>query len=1323
MPTTSRAPILAWLTLPLVALLAACPDTATLVEESSPSPSSMDADMDGYIAQDQGGDDCNDHDPAVYPGADETCDGIDSNCDGVADDPLMTTFYLDFDQDGYGDPDSAVDACTPPGDAYITQGGDCDDQDPDTYPDAEEVCDQSDNDCDGAVDEEVSLLFYPDTDQDGYGADDGALPACTPPSSDWSRAPGDCNDHDPTIHPDAQETCNGLDDDCDGQIDEGVSNTYFADTDQDGYGNPEHPLSSCSSPGAGWVSDPQDCDDTNAAIHPDATEICDGVDNDCDGDIDEDVAVTHYLDADGDGFGDPDAAQEGCPDSGDYVTNPDDCDDSRADVNPAAPETCDGIDNDCNGQVDEGVQNTYYVDQDGDGYGNSDQSTHGCQTPDGYATLQGDCDDTDPDAYPSAQELCDGKDNDCNGQPDDGLPTSEYYPDVDQDGFGDGSQPPTSACATPPGTVDNGTDCDDSRAESYPGALEVCDELDNDCNGIVDDLPPDDLPAWFPDMDQDGFGDPDGQVRSCFPPQNHVADHTDCNDTDPDINPSASESCDQKDNNCDGSVDEGFDADQDSYATCAGDCDDTDPNVHPGTPETCNGVDDDCDGAVDNGFDLDQDGTSTCNGDCNDANPNVNPSHDELCNGFDDDCDTLVDEGFDQDGDLFPHCLGDCDDTNPDIHPSAAELCNGLDDNCDGLVDEGFDQDGDGFAACSGDCDDTNPLVHPGATEIWNQVDDNCDGTIDEAFSLGNWVNLALEDDSVTLADEMLPFHNLWVAVSSKGTIVKIDTRTGEILGEYLTSPDYRSRNPSRTTVDFNGNVWVTNRDESSDGWGSVTRVGNIDNDACIDRNGNGVIDTSFGLWDYLPWPNTNGADDWGGVSTAEDECIIDYIRVHATNARHVSITPDNNVWVGGWGNHAFDLISGETGEILRYEPGVGFAGYGGLTTPDNVIWSADSGGNLLRWDTTYPLTPQYSAALEYRNYGLAIDSHGNVWASSCDGSGSLHKFAPDGTWLGTWYQGNSCAQGLVVDRKDHVWVALSLHATAVSHFLNDGTYIGTIQVGDGPTGVAVDPAGKIWATLYYGQTVVRIDPDQGPIGEDGVTPVGAVDFTSVDLGGNLYNYSDMTGSVLRGAPNIGTGNYLFDSGTDNADWGTVEWAADEPDDAFVRIQVATSNDGVHPGPRQDVANGVEFDIDPGRYLHLVVGFTRASSGESPTLYWIGVYPFIDNDQDGFSMPQDCDDTDPDISPYDPETCDARDNDCDAAVDEDFPDQDGDSVADCVDRCPRQPNPTQNDFDHDGFGDPCDNCPYIENPDQADTDGDGTGDLCDEDMITSPSTP
>ena len=480
---------------------------------------------------------------------------------------------------------------------------------------------------------------------------------------------------------------------------------------------------------------------------------------------------------------------------------------------------------------------------------------------------------------------------------------------------------------------------------------------------------------------------------------------------------------------------------------------------------------------------------------------------------------------------------------------------------------------------------------------------DNADFDEGSAINVTHSVPGQLQLDDTTQA-----FNFIWVAVSTKGTAVKIDINTGEILGEYLTAPDGRDRDPSRTTVDKNGNVWVTNRAESGsvDGtpMGSVVHIGLEENGGCVDRNGNGVIDTSTGQDDILDWTNAGGADDSGGVSTAADECIIHYVRVHSTGTRHVSVNANNDVWISGLGVRDFDLVDGDTGAIVTHYASVGYGGYGGLIDPAGVIWSA---GPLLRWDTSLPLTGPIGGNWDgygHDSYGLCIDSSGNVWNTALGGN-QIRKFAPNGTLINTFGHGYSNAQGCVADGNDDIWVAHSLLSggSTVGHIKNDGTFVGNVSVGSGPTGVAVDANGKIWATNYYSGNVSRIDPTAGPIGADGVTPVGEVDFTTVALGGSPYNYSDMTGSTLIGAPDNGTWSVVYDSGIDGAEWGKVKWTADVPGDGSLAVSVSSSDDGSTFGPAEAATDGADLTVDNGRYLKVTVSFGRASSGASPILY------------------------------------------------------------------------------------------------------------------------
>ena len=403
------------------------------------------------------------------------------------------------------------------------------------------------------------------------------------------------------------------------------------------------------------------------------------VSSDDDDDTGSDVANSE--DQDGDGF----CPSNQCDDNSLFGG---DCDDNEPTANPAAPESCDGIDNDCDSRIDE----TFDVDQDGyfDGL-----------VPDcilAYPPEWLDCNDQLSIINPGAEETCDGNDTDCNGEVDDGL-------DNDGDGY--------RICDVP-------ADCDDGNATVFPNAVELCNGEDTDCNGFPDDG----VGLDFADNDADGWSQCSG----------------DCEDSDFTINPGAQEACDDEDNDCDGDVDEDLDNDGDgipgAYPGClaafgAVDCDDDNANLFPGAPEVCDGVDNDCDTVVDENLDFDGDGFTSCAGDCASLDPNIYPGAAETCDGADNNCDGVVDEGFDNDGDGQSPCAGDCNDLLPTVYLGAPEICDGADNDCDGQPGANeVDQDGDGYSACDGDCDETTQSVAPGGTERCNGIDDDCDGIV-----------------------------------------------------------------------------------------------------------------------------------------------------------------------------------------------------------------------------------------------------------------------------------------------------------------------------------------------------------------------------------------------------------------------------------------------------------------------------------------------------------------------------------------------------------------------------------------------------------------
>ncbi|HRF77352.1 MAG TPA: MopE-related protein [Chitinophagales bacterium] len=263
---------------------------------------------------------------------------------------------------------------------------------------------------------------------------------------------------------------------------------YFADIDGDGFGDVLTDSVACNTP-SGYVSDSTDCIDTDPDIHPFLSDICNSIDDNCNGATDEDaIFITYYLDNDGDFFGDILFDSTSCNVLVGYVENSDDCNDVNAEINPLISETCNGIDDNCNIEVDEGLTiYTFYIDVDGDTYGNPDAQVDTCiETIFGYVNNSLDCNDTIGSIYPGAIELCNYLDDDCDGLTDDNLTYVLSYQDNDGDDFGNPLNDSLS-CELPVGYVVNNTDCDDTNAAIYPGAEELLNGIDDDCDQIADE--------------------------------------------------------------------------------------------------------------------------------------------------------------------------------------------------------------------------------------------------------------------------------------------------------------------------------------------------------------------------------------------------------------------------------------------------------------------------------------------------------------------------------------------------------------------------------------------------------------------------------------------------------------------------------------------------------------------------------------------------------------------------------------------------------------------------------------------------------------------
>ncbi len=661
--------------------------------------------------------------------SDRTCDGVDDDCDGLTD------------EDYAAEPTSCgVGQCAATGTTACQAGEIIDSCNPGPSSGNDTTCDGLDDDCDGLVDEDYAPT--PTSCGTGACASDGET-LCIQGEVIDSCQPG------VGVGPDV--TCNQIDDDCDGEVDE------------DYVGQP----TSCGS-GACFASGITECIAGNVTdtCEPDAAaaadSTCDGIDDDCDGLVDEDYVgqVTSC------GVG-------ACSREGVTIcvggTLQNTCTAGSASAGDA---TCDGVDDDCDGEIDE----DYMALPTSCGQGE-------CAATGATSCVAGMEIDSCTEGTPG-EETCDTLDNDCDGlvdadDPDLASPACE----LDQ-GVCAGAMKPRSLCQ-----AGEWAPCDQQQyasaafPETYSFDDAGCDAIDNDCDG---------------EFDEDFVVEPTtcGVGRCADAIGERVCQAGEVVDTCDPVASAVAEMCNGIDDDCDGDEDEDFplvgqgcdgddsDTCEAGVYVCAADgqgvvCDE-DPSTT--NVERCDGVDNDCDGDIDEGCDDDGDGycddalvclanvtLDVCPrgcGDCNDTDENFNPGEEDFCDGVDNDCSGAADEGCDDDGDGFcdselgcdatisagvcPEGCGDCADDDGSIFPGATELCDNIDNDCDVSVDEDYplgaecsagQSECEAFGVFVCDFEQTGVVCTaealPGVPEVCDGLDNDCDSQLDEDFALG----------------------------------------------------------------------------------------------------------------------------------------------------------------------------------------------------------------------------------------------------------------------------------------------------------------------------------------------------------------------------------------------------------------------------------------------------------------------------------------------------------------------------------------------------------------------------------------------------------
>ena len=477
------------------------------------------------------------------------------------------------------------------------------------------------------------------------------------------------------------------------------------------------------------------------------------------------------------------------------------------------------------------------------------------------------------------------------------------------------------------------------------------------------------------------------------------------------------------------------------------------------------------------------------------------------------------------------------------------------------------------------------PLMHSNVDASVTQKTYTSNADFDEGILSG--VEHETVHDQLQLSEEHVVLPFIWVANSGESTVSKIDTDTGNELGRYRTGPlTGFGENPSRTTVDTNGDLWVGNRDSDT-----AVKIALHP----TDRNGDGIISTSVDS-------NGNGIIDPGEVlSWGDDEAVLLRIDPVDTGPRALAVDAYNNVWIGGYGSN-MGYYNGQTGVLLK-TIFTGLYNYGALVDGNGTLWISARADGLIRIDnpnagTSVNPTGTHTITVIPTGdgwvYGISIDSAGYIYTSGWSYN-RLRKCDPStSSWVySVGITGGNLGRGVTVGLDGDIWMAHSGSNAVTRHDDSNGDLKATVSVGVTPTGVATDTAGKIWVTNYGSNDVMRIDP-----------ATNTVDFTQSNHP-NPYNYSDMTGIISQNiTTKTGIWTVDFDSETSGTPWGAISWSSSEPTGTSVTVRARSSANKVDwSGWETATIGGMLSSTPDGRYLQIETTLRLGSGDVSPVLF------------------------------------------------------------------------------------------------------------------------